>query len=223
MGSMRRNHREKTRYISGGFHMRKMVGCLFLFVISIGSLYSVDEYTIDETVKVYNANLRELRSEITYYPEPLPAFGESNAIVLYFSDFVNYAFIFGKNDRATFIEIIDKCIEWTEVAKKNGVHSLSKTIVEKEGIRYMMVGVSNYPSVFLSNFTFSIQEIDGKEEILLIINYRTIDQVNNGGRGSILVFKQNDFARLKEIFSEDYLLQFDKKAKEQAEIENLFQ
>ena len=205
--------------------MRKIMVCLVSFFICIGSVYSVDEYPIDETVKIYDSNLKALQSRITYYPSAFYSY--KNAIFLYFTDYFNCAFIFGKGDeydkRAQFIGILDKCIEWTAVAKENNVHKLSRTVAEEVEILYMYPGVSNYPDVFLVNFIFSIQEINNKEEIMLIINYKTVDQVNNGSRGSYIVIKQNDFIRLKQIFSDNYLAQFDKEAKEQAKTEELFQ
>lgn len=207
--------------------MRKVMVCLFSFIVSLGSVYSVDEYRIGETIKVYDSYLEELQSKITYYPAPLSFLDTNNAIFIYFHEFITYVLIFAKGDkydyRKRFIEVLDKCIEWTDVAKKNNVHKLSRLVVEDVSIPYMILGEGgSFPEVFIVDFIFSIQEFKGKEETLLIINYKTVDQYNNGERGRYIVFKQNDFNHLREIFSDNYLTQFDKKAEEQAKLEELF-
>lgn len=208
--------------------MYKIIFCFCFLVGSLGRVYSIDEYRIDETIKVYDSSLKELQTRINYYPGDLPYWGINKPVILYFTDYINYAFIFGKDDdsnygaRNAFIEIIDKCIEWADVAKKNNVHTLSRAVKNRIEILYMMPGLSSDLDVFLADFIFSIQEINKKEEVMLVINYKTVRQVNNQERGSYIVFKERDFNRLRLIFSDNYLIQFDKKAEEQAKKEELF-
>jgi len=201
--------------------MRKIILVFTLFIIPIVSTYSIDEYRIGETIKIYDVNLKEIQSRITYYPAPFYS-TIKNVIFLYFYEHINYTLVFDSDLRTEFIEILDKCIEWTIIAKNNNVHKLSRLVKERVGIPFVIPGVSKYPDVFFLYFTFSIQEINGKEEIMLIINYKTKDQDNNGRQGSYIVIKQNDFNHLKEIFSANYLIQFDKKAEEQIKAEELF-
>jgi len=200
--------------------MRRIVFTLSFFVVFISSVYSVDEYRIGETIKIYDEYLEEIQSRITYYPAAFYHF--ENAILLYFNKLLTYTLVFDKNLRAKFSGILDKCIEWTAIAEKNDVHELSRMIEERVGIYCVFPALSNYPDILLIDYIFSIQKIKGKEEIMLVMNYKTIDQVNNGRPGGYIAIKQNDFNRLKEIFSDNYLANYDKKAEEQAKIENLF-
>jgi hypothetical protein len=200
--------------------MRKIMLVFTFFIIPIVSTYSIDEYRIGETIKIYDANLKELQSRITYYPTSF--YSTKNVIFLYFFEYMSYALVFDSDLRKEFIEILDKCIEWTNIAKDNNIHKLSRLVKERIGIPFVIPGVSRYLDALFLYFTFSIQEINGKEEIMLIINYKTIDQDNNGRQGSYIVIKQNDFNRLKEIFSADYLTQFDRKAEDQLKTEELF-
>jgi hypothetical protein len=180
--------------------------------------YSADEYNIDTTIKVYNRSLQEMESRFTYYPEETLV--GDNALIMYFN---NSAFMFGKSDehdaRYDFIKIIEKCIEWVDVARQNNVRQLTRTVetdVSIIGVRYRL-------EPFSADFTFSIQEIQGRIEMMLIINYKTTYEWNNGSQGNYIVFREQDFNKLKEIFSDDYLLQFDDRATEQQRIEELFQ
>jgi hypothetical protein len=200
--------------------MRRIIFTLSFLIVFIGSVYSVDEYRIGETIKIYDEYLEEIQSRITYYPAAFYHF--ENAIFLYFNKLLTYTLIFDKDLRVRFSGILDKCIEWTAVAKKNDVHELSRMIEERVGIFCVFPTVSNYPDVLIIDYIFSIQKIKGKEEIMLVMNYKTVDQINNGRPGGYIAIKQNDFNRLKEIFSDNYLANYDKKAEEQAKIENLF-
>jgi hypothetical protein len=210
--------------------MRKVIGFLFLLGVLSNPAYSVEEYTIDETVKVYDQGLNELQTEITYYPSNIDSWGINKPVFLYYRDFFGCTLIFGKfrnsnyDAKTAFIEIIEKCIEWADVAKKNNVHTLSKTVKSEMEIPFTLgSGNGNDFDVFLVDFIFSIQEINGKEETMLIANLRTVRQVNNEARGSYIAFKEKDFVRLKTIFSDSYLAQFDQKAEKQAKQEKLFQ
>jgi hypothetical protein len=202
----------------GGF-VRKVIVSLFLMICFIGYIHSAEEYTIDNSVKIYNGNLNELQGRITYYPENI--WDMDNAVILYFRDFLSYGLMFDPDSREDFIEIIDKCIEWTEIAKRENVHKLSRAISSDVGILYFS-SLNNMPDVFILNYSFFIDTVNGSEEILLLINYRTINQANSGSRGSTIAFKERDFRRLKEIFSEDYLLQYNRMAEEQRRTEELF-
>jgi hypothetical protein len=195
---------------------RKIVFVLFLLFVT-GFVYSVDEYNITEGIKMYNGNLVEIPSKITYYPSTIDFQGIKNPVCLYFQDMIVYTFFLGDDDygrKAQFIEVIDKCIEWADVAKKNGVHNFNRS-VGTDAIPYNTNLVPK-PDIFFVDYIFSIRQTNGREEVILVINYKTRDQQFGNRPGSYLIFKQPDFAALKRIFSSDYLARYDRQAAEAA-------
>lgn len=178
--------------------MRKYICFLILFIIFNMSAYSVDEYRIGETIRIYDQNLNVLQSRITYYPTSY--FHMNKVIFLYFFEYINYALVLNDELRAEFIEVLNKCIEWTIIARDNNVHRVTQPVKERLGVPFIIPNVSRNLDVLFLTFLFSIQEINGREEILLIINYKTIEQDNYGRQGSYIIIKQNDFERLREIF-----------------------
>jgi len=200
--------------------MRKIMFLLIFSIISSTLTYSIDEYRIGETIKIYDQNLNELQSRITYYPAPY--FHMNKVIFLYFFEYIQYAIVLNDELREEFVEVLTKCIEWTIIARDNNVHRVTQPIKERLGVPFIIPNISRNLDVLFLTFLFSIQEINGREEIMLIINYKTIEQDNYGRQGSYIIIKQNDFERLKEVFSANFLIQFDERAEEQLRIEELF-
>jgi len=200
--------------------MRKYTIFFLFFFISIISVYSVDEYRIGETIRIYDQNLSVLQSRITYYPAPY--FHMNKVIFLYFFEYIQYAIVLNDELREEFVEVLNKCIEWTIIARDNNVHRVIQPVKERLGVPFIIPNVSRNLDVLFLTFLFSIQEINGREEIMLIINYKTIEQDNYGRPGSYIIIKQNDFEQLKEVFSANYLIQFDERAEEQLRTEELF-
>ena len=200
--------------------MRKIMFLLIFSIISSTFTYSIDEFRIGETIKIYDQNLNELQSRITYYPAPY--FHMNKVIFLYFFEYIQYAIVLNDELREEFVEVLTKCIEWTIIARDNNVHRVTQPIKERLGVPFIIPNISRNLDVLFLTFLFSIQEINGREEIMLIINYKTIEQDNYGRQGSYIIIKQNDFERLKEVFSANFLIQFDERAEEQLRIEELF-
>lgn len=210
--------------IRTGGYMRILIFGFFLAGFSHFYAYSQED-TINTTVKMYNINLQEIQSKITYTSQE--TYIGKNALILYAN---NTALFFGKggakDDRNNFIEIIEKCIEWADTAKKNNVRQLTREIQSEVAITGVLYDVE----AFYTDFIFQVKEIRGRVEIMLVINYRTADQDNAYRRsgnpyyqGRQIVFKEQDFNTLKEIFSDGFLAQFDTRAAEQRRLEELFQ
>jgi hypothetical protein len=200
------------------------------------------QYPIGSKVKIYNGDLKPINAYFTYASSyTWKNYNFDKVVVLYHSDnLLHEAFLFsrdkelGEDDSIGFFRnSIDKCIEWAATAKKNNVHSLKKEIPTPDGYRYdtfvttaQMVG--NPPSHFnvvAIMFTFYIGDFwdNGKEETLLIMavyDFQTARAIR------MFCFRENDFALLKEIFSESYLAEIDRKEeawqKSQAEKDALF-
>jgi hypothetical protein len=165
-------------------------------------VFSLEEYNINTTIKIYDRDLKEIQSRITYCPEGILV--GDNALVIYvrngvslFGESAEGALFFEKSAekdyRYEFIEIIEKCIEWADIAKKNNVRQLKRTVKDYVNI----CGVSSRLEMLIADFTFSIQEINGNVEMLLIINYKTNDeQKSYYSQGRYIVFKEQDFNRL---------------------------
>lgn len=181
------------------------------------------EYQILSGIKFYDRNLQTIESKITYAPSE--SFVGKNALFLYVS---GAALGFGDKsfERKDFIEIIDKCIEWSNLAKENGVHALTREVKTEVTV----IGATYRLEPFIVDFIFSVREINRKEETILTVNYKTTDQQNaynfsnrSTTQGGFIVFKEQDFNNLKKIFSEDLLAQIDKMDEEKKEKEQLFQ
>lgn len=188
------------------------------------------QYRIGPKVQVYDGDFKEIDAYFTYLPsnpwENQLTF--DNAVVLNSPDLnwlipYNEAFLLsrssekGSDDNIGFFRnSIDKSIEWADTAKKNQVKSLTKEIPTPDGDEddtftetVQLVGNphTSINRVFIM-FTFFIGDINknGKEETLLIMqifNTRTMSI------SRLFCFKENDFALLKEIFSESYLAKID--------------
>jgi hypothetical protein len=200
--------------------------CCFLLAFCLGYAYSVEEYSINTTITAYNENLEGYPLQLGYYPGEFH--GYNNPIFLYVNQFVGrIALLFGKHDqiddRKIFIEVIDKCIEWANVAKKNAVHNVSKDVKEDvTTLTSIRPGLNGSDRQLLVIYHFRIAEFNGKEETLLVIMYYTYDEARQGYPPSYIIFKETDFTKLKEVFSDAYLKQFDDKAELQSKQAELF-
>jgi hypothetical protein len=186
--------------------------------------FSQGEYLINSGVKIYDADLKELQSKITYYPQAFHGF--NNVVFIYFKDYANISFLYGKigdsDKRAEFIRILEKAVEWAETAEKNNVESVSR-LIEETNVIYTMPGVIDRLDAFIAYYYFSIQEINRRKEVMLIVNYKTVQEANSNEQGDFIVIKQNDFKKLLEILSNDFISRIDKMWEQQHNKENLLQ
>jgi hypothetical protein len=186
------------------------------------------EYDIPNSITIYNGNFEKIMSKITYYPPQLSDTGLTNTILIYYKNgYLTNALLYGKMGDSNFREYlsnaIDKCIEWTAVAKKNGIHELTKNTGEESAVMFATIIDSFYSNVYIVNYIFSIQKIEGEETYCLIINYKTTDQANSGRNGGYLVITEKDFGELKRIISDDFLVHYDKQYADLQKQEELFQ
>jgi hypothetical protein len=199
------------------------------------------QYRIGSKVQVYDSDLKPTDAYFTYSPnEPY-----NNAVILNFGPpYIDAAlFFFEKNtgdDSNGFVrDCIDKSIEWAATAKQNNVRSLAKEISFDEydlDDRTALYGPNrpNQPGYYGHEiaylvFNFYIGDLakKGKEETWLIMNYLTRNEIRSRSQGHFFCFRENDFARLKEMFSESYLAEIDKQEaawqKSHAEQDALFE
>jgi hypothetical protein len=211
------------------------------------------QYRIGSKINIYNGDLKPIDAYFTYLSPSYQwkykgDFQKTVLLNLSIGMGVNVAYPFGinkadKNEAiGHFRNSIDKSIEWAATAKQNNVHSLKKEIPTPDGYKnktlvdtVQMLG--NPPPTSITSteqvhlmFTFYIGDLGDlglakkdKEEtwlFMLIYDYygRRIKDV--------FCFRENDFAILKEIFSESYLAEIDKNEealqKSQAEQGSLF-
>ena len=211
------------------------------------------QYRIGSKIKVYNGDLKPIDAYFTYLT---PSYQwkfkeESHKTVLLnlpIGRGVNVAYPFlineaGKNEFiGHFRNSIDKSIEWAAVAKKNNVRSLKKEIPTPDGydnVTFVDTAqlLGNPPPNSITStepvhlmFIFYIGDLGdlgfakkNKEEtwlFMFVYNFYGTQLKN------VFCFRENDFALLKEIFSESYLAEIDKKEealqKSQAEKDALF-
>ncbi|AEF84536.1 hypothetical protein TREPR_1012 [Treponema primitia ZAS-2] len=198
-----------------------------LLFLTIPYVYS-QEYDIPNNITIYDGNFEKITSKITYYPPQLSNTGLTNTILLYYKNgSLTNALLYGKmgdsNSREYLSNAIDKCIEWAAVAKKNGVHELTKNTGKESAVMFATIMDSLYTNVYIVNYIFSIQKINGKETYCLIINYKTTDQANLGRNGGYLVITEKDFGELMKIISDDFLAQYDKQYVDRQKQGELFQ
>jgi hypothetical protein len=182
------------------------------------------QYRIGSKVQVYDVYFKPTGAYFTYSPGKLTNLDYDNTVILNFGPpYIDAALFFGKrsnNDSIGFVRsCIDKSIEWTATAKQNNVHSLAKELsfdeynVENTQAAYGLnqPDYRRHESVYLM-FNFFIGDLDetGKEETWLIMRYLNRDDVLRRSQGHFFCFRENDFARLKEMFSESYLAEIDK-------------
>jgi hypothetical protein len=206
------------------------------------------QYLIGSKIKIYDGDLKPTDAYFTYLPssyqwEYKQDYHKAVLLNQSLGFGVSEAFLFGINEAnkneaiGFFRNSIDKSIEWAATAKQNNVHSLKKQIPTSDGDKnktYVLIGqiAGNPPpsSITLFEpvglfFIFYIGDYleNGKEETLLIM--AIYDSYGTRVK-RIFCFRENDFALLKEIFSESYLAEIDKKEetlqKSQAEQGTLF-
>jgi hypothetical protein len=110
------------------------------------------------------------------------------------------------------------------VAKANNVHEINREVKQSE-VLHFGPGM-NLPEPYIVNYVFSvfsINKINNRETVCLEIRCRTVSEVNAGRSGRSIIFAEQDFARLKQIFSDEYLAQFDKMEEERKKKLDLFQ
>jgi len=196
------------------------------------------QYLIGSKIKIYDGDLKPIDAYFTYLPPGYQwkykdDYHKMVLLNLSIGMGVNVAYPFGINkadkDEAIghFRNSIDKSIEWAATAKQNNVHSLKKEIPTPDGYKdktfvnfTQMLG--NPPPTSITStapmhlmFTFYIGDFGDlgltkkdKEEtwlFMLIYDYY-LTRIKD-----IFCFRENDFALLKEIFSESYLAEIDKK------------
>ena len=190
-------------------------------------------YLIGSKIKIYDGDLKPIDAYFTYLP---PSYQwkykqYSHKTILLNQSLglgVTEAFSFtineaDKNEAIGFFRnSIDKSIEWAATAKKENVHSLKKEIPTPDGYKnktFVTISqlLGNPPPTSITStepvdlwFTFYIGDFldNGKEETLLIMLIR---DYSTGRLKRAFCFRENDFALLKEIFSESYLAEIDKK------------
>jgi hypothetical protein len=142
-------------------------------------------------------------------------------------------FFFGKNNETDAIGFVRSCIgksiEWAATAKQNNVRDFIKEITPGGRAIYGLNQPNYYrhEAVYLA-FNFYIGNADekGKEETWLVMRYQRADDVIRE-IGRFFCFREDDFARLREMFSESYLAEIDKQEaawqKSHAEQDALFE
>jgi hypothetical protein len=202
------------------------------------------QYPIGSKVKVYDGNFKPTDAYFTYSPS-LPAnMNYDNAVILNFPspkgalNGAHAVLFFGRNNKKDTIDFvrncIDKSIEWVATAKKNNVRSLTKNlptdgydIDDYTGVYMLNDQPNSAEPAYLTFFLYIGVDDEGKAETGLVMNYKTLNEVRSGSAGRVRCFSENDFVRLKEMFSESYLAEIDKQEaawqKSHAEQDALFE
>ena len=206
------------------------------------------QYRIGSNIKVYNGDLKPIDAYFTYLPPSYQwkykeEFHKTVLLNLSIGRGVNvaYPFVINEADKneviGHFKNSIDKSIECAAVAKKNNVHSFKKEIPTPDGYKndtfvdtVQMLGnpppnsITSTEIVYLMFIFYIGDDISkGKEETLLIM---FVYDYYGTRIKDVFCFRENDFALLKQIFSESYLAEIDKKEeawqKSKAEKDALF-
>jgi hypothetical protein len=199
------------------------------------------QYRIGSKVQVYDGNGKPMDDYFTYFPSELNLMYSTinNAIILNFQPGNSALFFLKSNELDSdgigfFRNSIDKSIGWAATAKQNNVHSLRKEIPRDDGeyttTAYygLKTNLNRLDPVYLA-FEFYIGDAfeKGKEDTWLLIQYVTRDQARARSQGRFICFREDDFARLKEMFSESSLAEIDKQEaawqKTHAEQDTLFE
>jgi hypothetical protein len=180
------------------------------------------QYRIGSEVKVYDGDFKPTADYFTYLPRNSGNTDWDHAVILNFAH--ESVLYLGRAKEGVLNTIdyvrncIDKSIEWAATAKENNVHSLIKEIptdgynyYDLEGMKGLKTNRNSFEPVALT-FTFFIGDIDedSKEETVLAMIWQTRNDVLSGRKQHFFFFHENDFARLKEMFSESYLAEIDK-------------
>jgi hypothetical protein len=176
-----------------------------------------------DTVTLYNGNLKKIESSWTYGGSgdmvSLNFEGSEPLKAAYTFSFTDDPGIFGSPGLTAFREAVEKAIEWAAVAKENKVQDTMKLIGDAIMIPYLFNGRYTPNTTMLLAFYFRVVEWEGKNETLLLIKYDSRDPKD----GVTIGFKEEDFKRLKKIFSDESLAEAKNKAQEKAKTEDLFE
>ncbi|MDR3356872.1 MAG: hypothetical protein LBO04_06755 [Spirochaetaceae bacterium] len=182
------------------------------------------QYRIGSKVRVYDGNLKPTGAYFTYSPGK-PFDGYDNAVILNFGPpYIDAALFFGKSNAGDadnigfFRSCIAKSIEWAATAKQNNVRDLMKeiTLDEYDFDDSRAVYGLNQPNYYRHEavylmFYFNVDaDGEGKEGPWLLMRYLTSDDIGRRSPGRFFWFREDDFARLKEMFSESYLAEIDR-------------
>jgi hypothetical protein len=178
------------------------------------------EYPMSPQVQFYDGDLKIDKKEayFTYLPNGNDMeWGYDNAVILNHrmpGALATQSFFFGGTKiRSLFRDSIDKAIEWAAVAKQNKVDSLSKTIdvdgydIDVRKVNSVFRNLPKVPTMSSVFFYFYI----GKEGTFLGMLLFEYGRVGNIVGERYYFFSEKDFTNLKEIFSESYLAEIDKK------------
>jgi hypothetical protein len=183
------------------------------------------QYRIGSKVQVYDDDGKPTDAYFTYSPGKITNLDYGNMVILNFGQsYIDAALFFRESNNneniGLFRHCIDKSIEWVATAKQNNVRSLLKEIpfdgydVDDSTALYGLnrQNYSRHEQVYLG-FSLYIGDIfeNGKEETWLLMRYLTRNDLLSGALGHIFCFREDDFARLKEMFSESYLAEIDKR------------
>jgi hypothetical protein len=203
----------------------RRVFCIFAF-LALSHGLSGQEYTIDSSVTFYNRSLRKVEGRISYYPGQFGAVSMSEVVTFTFADpFGATGLLYGRRSETVDLvnnlrAVIDKCLEWAGIAKANNVTELTKEI---DGPQCFETNVgSNWYDPCIVRYIFTFVEEAGKKTPFLVINFRTTDQANQGSPGGFVAFSEKDFARLRDILSEQNLAQYDQRDAENRKKAELF-
>jgi hypothetical protein len=186
------------------------------------------QYLIGSKIKIYDGDFKPTDAYFTYSP------ADKSVILNLPPPYINAAIFFMKVKKGDSIgyvrNSIDKSIEWAATAKQNKVSSLQKWItyetfggIEDDGMAMYGLNQPNnkHPEPVYLVFMLYIGDLGDlnltkkdKEETWLVMNYRTHNELQTRSLGHYYGFRENNFARLKEIFSESYLAEIDKKEEE---------
>jgi hypothetical protein len=180
---------------------------LVLFVFAAGLSFS-QEYDVG-SMTFYNGDGNSYQGKIVYAPGPSND-GFIKNLVLPTNDGFPGSLIFGSRSdgsgdmKTDLVAALDKSIEWAEIAHKNNVTDLTKKILDSAAM-----AATGTPRVLY--YVFAIQDIKGKKEPFLTINFKTVEQANDGFSGGFLVIRgEDDFKKLKQLISPDNLAKYDK-------------
>lgn len=188
------------------------------------------QYLISPTLQIYDGDLKPIKVYFTYFPYAISSLRYDKGIIIlnFPPPYIDAAVFIGKNDQFDSINLlrycIDKSIEWAATVKQNNVSELSKLIPLDEihgdkGLPYARASYGlnkpdfrNYDAAYLF-FHFIVNEKWQDEKgPWLSLNYRSQKQLaDSGPRGEYFFFHEKDFALLKEIFSESYLAEINKR------------
>ncbi len=204
--------------------MKKM-----LFISIFISLVQLATWSIEievGTIECLNNALECKDLYVKYNPDG-DAYSNGDCIYIYYAhDYGTIAFSFDNDRRVEFLNAINKAIEWDKTAEENSITEMSK-YVNDLGNYYEQVTFYNWggnwePSTTCINYMFFISEINGDVGSYLFLQYRSVDNVNNGEFGSALTFSMKQLFKLKSIMDEKSINEYQKLAEIEEKKKDLF-